>query len=241
MNNPLKEISQEEKSTLELKTRWGATEKVSLNIGQYSINDGMWIGIISYEDGYPEPYADLTVNFEGKVPDYYGYVDTNNLPEAETFIKENKLGTFTGMVKQSGFCTYPLYQFDKERLKELCPSGMDMYEQEIRKKSRTSTDIDTEIDAPDAPTKIDIEMDNIYDKVIRMDCNSNLNIMGYSITHTIDDMYKINGVQNEMYFYQVIKFLNNELEKSIYNKKQEKEKSRDDMEPQMPQKKRRGR
>ena len=39
------------------------------------------------------------------------YVDTNNMPSAEKFIRENNLGEFTGEVEYSGFCEYPLYKF----------------------------------------------------------------------------------------------------------------------------------
>ena len=41
----------------------------------------------------------------------YAYVDTNNMPNAEDFINENKLGEFAGEYKNSGFCWYPLYKF----------------------------------------------------------------------------------------------------------------------------------
>lgn len=120
---------------LELKTQWGTTEQVQIEINQYMNNGCIYIGLVSFEDGYPEPYGDLTVNLDGKAPDYCGYVDMNNMPELEKFIEEHKLGTFTGMVKQSGYCTYPLYMFDAERLRELCPDGMAVYEQSIKRKS----------------------------------------------------------------------------------------------------------
>lgn len=68
-----------------------------------------------------EPIATLTTN----LPDgvclskgiEYAYVDTNNNPTAEEFIKENNLGEFTGTFGQSGYCTYPLYKFDLKKLK----------------------------------------------------------------------------------------------------------------------------
>lgn len=120
---------------LELKTQWGTTEQVRLEINQYMNNGCIYIGLVSYEDSCPEPYGDLTVNLDGKVPDYCGYVDTNNMPELEKFIEENRIGTFTGFVKQSGYCTYPLYMFDDARLRELCPDGMAIYERNISKSS----------------------------------------------------------------------------------------------------------
>ena len=38
------------------------------------------------------------------------------------------LGEFTGFTQRSGFCEYPLYLFNVDKLRELCPDGMDKYE-----------------------------------------------------------------------------------------------------------------
>lgn len=97
---------------------------VELNMDRYAHYNNIYIGLVSdFGDGL-EPYGDLTVNL-CEVPDYYGFLDTNNLSGAEDFVVSNKLGTFTGQVFQSGFCTYPLYKFDVDRLKELCPSAFE--------------------------------------------------------------------------------------------------------------------
>ena len=87
--------------------------------------------MVSHEEGNTEPYGDLTITLDGKVPDYCAYVDLNNMPELEKFIEENHMGEFSGLVKQSGFSQYPLYMFDAEKLRELCPEGMKMYEDSI--------------------------------------------------------------------------------------------------------------
>ena len=66
-----------------------------------------------------EPFATLTVNLNSakeKLPVNQAYVDINNCPWAEEFIAENKLGKATGKYKSSGFCTYPLYEFDLSKL-----------------------------------------------------------------------------------------------------------------------------
>lgn len=60
------------------------------------------------EDG---PYATLTTNVEKKLPEGMAYVDTNNVPQAEEFIKKYNLGVYQGKFKMSGFCFYPLYKF----------------------------------------------------------------------------------------------------------------------------------
>ena len=91
----------------------------------------MYIGLCNKtEEGY-ESYGDITVNLSHKAPDYCGYVDVNNMPELEKFIADNQLGEFTGLVEQSGYCTYPLYMFNVDRLRLLCPDGMETYEANI--------------------------------------------------------------------------------------------------------------
>lgn len=65
-----------------------------------------------------EPFTTLTVNLsDGVAENEYQYLDTNNNPWAEKFIKDNGLGTPTGIMGYSGFCEYPLYRFNLEALK----------------------------------------------------------------------------------------------------------------------------
>ena len=93
--------------------------EVRIVVNNYVDGNKLYLGLLSKEDGYWEPYCDLTKCLDGEVPADCAYVDTNNLPWVEKFIVENKLGYFTHMVGHSGFCTYPLYHFDMERIREL--------------------------------------------------------------------------------------------------------------------------
>lgn len=95
-------------------------EKGAIYIGLYSSMD-------SEDEDDLEQFGDLTVNLPGTVPAFCGYLDENGLPEIERFVTENQIGEFTGKVYQSGYCTYPLYKFSEERLKELCPEGFEEY------------------------------------------------------------------------------------------------------------------
>jgi hypothetical protein len=81
------------------------------------------------EDGFPEPYGDVTVNLLSSMPPYCAFVDTNNMPELEDFLVKNGIAEFTGLAQTSGFCSYPLYQFNVEKMRGLCPDGMAAYEQ----------------------------------------------------------------------------------------------------------------
>lgn len=87
-------------------------------------------------DGTEEPFATLTACLgEGERFNEPGfaYVDTNNMPGAEQFIKENGLGEPTGVRLRSGFCTYPLYKFNIDELKKYVkPEYMDEFENYLK-------------------------------------------------------------------------------------------------------------
>ena len=54
-------------------------------------------------------YGVLTVKLDDMLEnDVCAYVDVNNIPGAEEFIRENGLGVFTGVKKVSGYGEYPL-------------------------------------------------------------------------------------------------------------------------------------
>ena len=65
------------------------------------------------------PFATITVNLGDKLPDGYAYLDTNNCPWAEEFVTENDLAEFVGGYATSGFCIYPLYKFDTNKITEV--------------------------------------------------------------------------------------------------------------------------
>lgn len=97
-----------------VETEFG-TYNVSIETSAYYCGDNLAIRLIT-EDG--EPFAILSVNLpEWTLPNNIAFVDTNNCPWAEKFISDNKLGRPTGITGTSGYCTYPLYRFDMEKLK----------------------------------------------------------------------------------------------------------------------------
>lgn len=100
--------------TRKLHTDYG-DYKVTVTATRYQNNNNY--AVVLEEDGLP--FAVLTVNLTNshlEVP--YAYVDVNNCPWAEKFIEDNNLGEDTGAVKQSGYCVYPLYRFNKDIIPE---------------------------------------------------------------------------------------------------------------------------
>ena len=99
----------------------GETEVV-LDLNQYMDGNKLCLKLLEMENGYPFPYADLTVNLPNQIlPPFHAFLDTNNLPYARIFVDENELGEFTGKYVENGYCSYPLYRFYPEKLKELFP------------------------------------------------------------------------------------------------------------------------
>lgn len=112
-------------------SEYGRDVEVVLDMQLYT-NGRIYLGLIEVaEDGYPEPYADITTNIDAPAPAYCGYLDTNNLSNIEQFIVENEIGVFTGLMGSSGFCRYPLYRFNVEKLRSLFPDKLAEYEHGI--------------------------------------------------------------------------------------------------------------
>lgn len=85
---------------------------------KYRNNDSlalMMLCVDTKEGIVTEPFAVLTVNLcvDGLSPQQ-AFVDTNNNGSWNCldFIEENHIGKFTGVMMPSGYCFYPLYEFD---------------------------------------------------------------------------------------------------------------------------------
>ena len=119
------------KKQLEMESQFSGKVTLELEINSYMDNNRLYIGLVEVGGEYPEPFADLMVNISAPCPDYCGYVDTNNCPELEAFIEKHGLGEFTELMGGSGFCSYPLYLFHPEKLREAAPEDMELFERTV--------------------------------------------------------------------------------------------------------------
>lgn len=87
---------------------------------EYANNGNLYIGVVTWEeeDEYWESWGDLTVNLPGmKCEENEAFLDTNNCASEIIDILEKKgYIKYTGIVRQSGFCVYPLVEFSEEFL-----------------------------------------------------------------------------------------------------------------------------
>ena len=135
-------------------------EEIQLEIGTYDTGKGLYIGMLTKEDGIWESFGDLTVNLpfersEANEAFIQGFCSREKLE----FIKRHKLGkvlpekghsgycTYDNILSVlSGYCTYDKVAFDLKRLEEFDPDGMKRFyeehpelqekKQQVKKKKR---------------------------------------------------------------------------------------------------------
>ena len=70
-------------------------------------NNGTLAIMLVYRNGESDV---ITTNLNSPMQsDSMAFLDTNNYPDIETWIKSNDLGLSMGYKERSGFCQYPLY------------------------------------------------------------------------------------------------------------------------------------
>ena len=92
--------------------------KVTLKSTKYLCNKRFAAQMVD-ENNYP--VAIITVNIDKPLSvnkPNVNFVDTNNLPNIEEFLVENKIAKPTGNFVISGFCVYPEYEFDLTKFEE---------------------------------------------------------------------------------------------------------------------------
>ena len=88
--------------------------QVILTVQEYQNNGSLAVEALEVEDNeVVDTFDILTRNLNHTLQnDKYAFVDTNNCPFAPDFLRQNGIAKATGVYGQSGFCSYPLYEWD---------------------------------------------------------------------------------------------------------------------------------
>lgn len=99
-------------------SKTGPTTPVTVRCSRYQSNNTLAVQLINAKAPW-SVFATITVNLQGnpygmdsRQDDRFAYVDTNNCPWVEEFLQENHIAEPTGIYAPSGYCTYPLYEFE---------------------------------------------------------------------------------------------------------------------------------
>lgn len=107
--------------------KWGKTHRIALKVTTY-LNGNLAINMEAWDDGYAEPWSNLTVNLDGERRKDCAFIDSNhNGEDIIIWIIRNGLAIPTGVRQRSGFCEYAEYRFRADRLQELDPQGYAAY------------------------------------------------------------------------------------------------------------------
>ena len=93
--------------------------KLAFLLDAYASNGATAITALCEEDGFVECYADLTVNLGGPARANAGFLDANNSRELCEFVVAKGWARRVGEGR-SGFCAYPLVEFSREFIDEVC-------------------------------------------------------------------------------------------------------------------------
>lgn len=97
--------------------KYGTDHSISFELASYIENGNLYVGMVCHDDEYPEPWQNLTVNLSVKCKDNCAFIDTNNNGnEIIDWLEQNNLGYCTGNLMPSGWCVYPEFEFNMDKL-----------------------------------------------------------------------------------------------------------------------------
>lgn len=101
----------------------GKTYSLAPKLNMYAKNDNLYLGFDCYDkrEGFIRDFLSATVNI---IPLAYleAVIDTNNNSSSLVdFLEENGFGQRTPFAVQSGFCAYPIFLFNEDKMKEIDP------------------------------------------------------------------------------------------------------------------------
>ena len=106
-------------------SKTGPTRPVTVKLTKYSSNNTLAVQLVEAKSPWCV-FATITVNLQGNPygmetrqdEPRFAYVDTNNCPWVLEFLEDNHIAKPTGIYAPSGYCVYPLYEFDRNAVFE---------------------------------------------------------------------------------------------------------------------------
>ena len=117
------------KPFLDYYTGYGEIEKVNLELGTYDFGGGLYVGLSFYDPELEgmDFYGDVTTCILPLEP-FMACVDTNNNSEKIiAFLVGHGIAEPSGRMLPSGYCMYPVFKFNPEKLAELDPKGFEQH------------------------------------------------------------------------------------------------------------------
>lgn len=97
---------------------YGHDHSIQFVFDNYMENDNLYIGMVWWSEDGPVPYTDVTKNLSIPCKANCSFVDTNNNYRLTNWLEKNGFAKETGNFEVSGYCMYPEYEFDLEKMKE---------------------------------------------------------------------------------------------------------------------------
>ena len=122
-------MSDSEAQVYEYNAEYGGHYTVRPKIGIYASNDNLCVHFefLDEESGFWEPYGYATVN-TSPLGFMEAAIDTNdNGNEILKFLETNGFGKLTPFCVHSGFCTFPIFRFNEEKIKQIDPKVFSEY------------------------------------------------------------------------------------------------------------------
>lgn len=118
---------------MEYKCNDGEICKVRPFVASYNSNGNLCLGLEDIDEyGEMSAFGYVTVNTAITMPYLCAAIDTNNMGEGViNFLLENDFGEFTGRAVASGYCEFPIFQFNEDKLMELDYDGLVEYKRNI--------------------------------------------------------------------------------------------------------------
>lgn len=105
------------KKTYQYKSEWGETYNLAIEKHTYSNNGSLALELIDVDGN--ESFAVITTNlpFSDTLEKNQQFVNINELPDICEWLEKNKIAKkVKGASATSGFCTYPVYEFDLSKI-----------------------------------------------------------------------------------------------------------------------------